>query len=170
MVEKLNLILEESKPVDPKTEKELKKQNEKFKKIFKLDKLKKKPQKAMVLYLNEQSGVAEPIIIDAPNGIFEYRGKTHHAREDCRYTIHIDKDRIPCMIQRSQDLKPVGHAEWEHLTEEEKWAEFQHMTVKGIHNAEIVRVEGGGSKLDTKTIIIIIIVGIVALAFLKNYI
>lgn len=169
MVEKLNLTLE-SKPVDKKEEKELKKQNDKFKKIFKVDKLKNKPQKTMVLFMNETTGVAEPIIVEAKNGIFEYRGKPYHVREDCRYTMIIDKERVPLMVQRSQDLKPIGHAQWESMEEEQKFAEFQYMAVKGIQNAEIVRTEGGGSKLDTKTIIIIIIVGIVALAFLKNYI
>lgn len=167
MVQKLNLEV----PGFNQTElpdKEVKRQEGIFSKFFKKDKI-KKPEQAAVLYLRD-TGVGEPLIVQAKNGMFEFQGKPYHVREDCKYTLQIGKDKVPLMVQRECDLKPVGTKKWEDLPIEKKVAELQYMAVKGIQHAEIVRAEGGGSKMDTKTIVIIAIVLIVALAFLKNYI
>lgn len=167
MVQKLNLKVEGFNQNEI-PEKEKKKQEKIFSSFFKKDKL-NKPQKAAVLYLRD-TGVGEPLIVEAKNGMFEVQGKPYHVREDCKYTLIIGKEKIPLMVQRECDLHPLGTKKWEDLPLEKKVAELQFMAVKGIQHAEIVRAEGGGSKLDTKTIVIIGIVLIVALAFLKNYI
>lgn len=167
MAEKLNLNLPEMEQT-PQSEKEKKKNEGTFAKFFRKDKV-KKPEHAVVLFLRD-TGIADPMIVEAKTGMFEVGGKPFHIREDCKYTMIIGKEKLPMMIQRECDLHPIGTKKWEDLPIEKKVAELQFMAVKGIQNAEIVRAEGTTKKMDTKTIVIIAIVAIVALAFLKNYI
>ena len=76
------------------------------------------------------------------------------------------------MIIREWDLIPLGTKKWEDEDMREKFAELEQHVLKGIRNAELVKMGGGesDSKFTTKQLILWVIVAVVAGAILINYI
>ncbi len=97
----------------------------------------KKPNKVAVLYLRE-NGNAEPMDIDAKDGFYNIEGKTYHERSDCVYTV--GKERIPLAIIPERNMVAIGTKGWEDKAMQEKYSELQDHLLKGIRNAELVKM------------------------------
>jgi len=142
-------------------------QKDRWSKAFNPRKL-QKPNTVAVLYLRN-NGVAEPMEVEVKNGFIKIQGKTYHERADCKFSM--GKERTPLAIIPEWSLIPVGTKEWEDKEMKEKFAELQDHTLKGIRNAELVRMgESDGKKMDTKTMILLGIAAIVAVVIGINYI
>ncbi len=100
----------------------------------------KKPNKVAVLYLRE-NGNAEPMDIDVKDGFYNVEGKTYHERSDCIYTV--GKERIPLAIIPEKNMTPIGTKGWQDKGMQEKYSELQDHLLKGIRNAELVKMGDG---------------------------
>ena len=152
----------------PKKEKKKKDKDKWWIKTFNKDKL-KKPNKVGVIFLRNNGNV-DLLQVETKNGLFSVNGKGYHEDRHCIYTL--TKDRVPIMIIREWDLIPLGTKKWEDEDMREKFAELEQHVLKGIRNAELVKMGGGesDSKFTTKQVILWVIVAVVAGAILINYI
>ena len=136
-----------------------------WQKIFNKNIVKK--GKTAVLYLRN-NGIAEPMELESKRGFFNINGKTYHEDRDCIYTI--TKDRIPLAIIPEWSMIPYGTKKWHDKSLIEKFSELEDHTLRGIRHAEMVRMgEKEGMKLNNKTMVVIGIIVIVAVAFLMGY-
>jgi len=157
----------EKKSKEPKKEeKKEKKSKSLFEKWFKQSKL-KKPDTVAVVYLRN-NGQAEMMECQVKRGFFNIDGITYHSRRDCTYTE--SKERKPVAIIREGYLTPIGTSDWEEKTIQEKCAELQDHAIKGIKNAELVRMgDKDQKKLNAKTAIGIAIAIIIVVAIIYGY-
>ncbi len=139
-----------------------------FERIFKKNKL-KKPNSVAVIFLRN-NGVAQPMELETKNGFFNIEGKTYHENTDCIYTIK-DKERTPLAIIPEWSLLPLGTKAWEDHSMQEKFAELQDHTLRGIRHAELVKMgDKGDVKLNAKSLIGLGILAIIVIAVGVNYI
>lgn len=154
---------------EEKEEKEKKKGRKKlsfWERMFNAKKL-KKPNRVAVLFLRN-NGRAEPMHLEVKQGFFNIAGRTYHENSDCIYTM--TKERIPLAIIPEWSLLPLGTKRWEDQTMQEKFAELQDHTLRGIRHAELVRAgDREGKKLNAKTIIGLVILLIVLFVVLRGY-
>ncbi len=132
----------------------------------------KKPNMVAVIYLRN-NGMAEPIEIESSRGFFHIAGKTYHENRDCIYTvIGKDKARIPLAIIPESNLLPLGTNRWEDKDMQEKFAELQDHTLRGIRHAELVKMGDKGDKkpMTSKQIILLAIAALIVGAIVVNYI
>jgi hypothetical protein len=142
----------------------------KLNKDFIKEKKMRKPDVVAILFLRN-NGMAEIIYREPREGMFEINGKSYHERMDCRYFLTMGKDRYPLAVIPEWSLIPLGTEEFRKMPEERKFAELQDHVIKGIRNAEIVRQEGDQRKpLNAKTIVVLVIIGVIGLALLRSYI
>jgi len=159
------LVPPEVKPMPE--EKKKKKKDSLWSKHFTKDKL-KKPSRVGVVYLRNNGNV-DLLEIETRNGQFIVNGKGYHEDRDCVYTV--TKERVPLMIVREWDLIPLGTKKWADDNMREKFAELEQHVLKGIRNAELVKMGGGvESKLTTKQMILWGLVILVGAIILVNYI
>ncbi len=127
-----------------------------------------KPNVVAVLFLNE-NGTAEPMEVKSEKGFFNIKGKSYHERNDCTFTMA--KERYPLAIIRQWSITPEGTKKWDEKEIQEKFCIFQDHAIKGIRNAERVRLgeRGEGIKLNGKAIVGLIIAGIIAIGFLVSF-
>ncbi len=154
--------------VEPNKEDKKKKKNLKWwNKAFNKDKFKKQ-NKAAVIYLRN-NGNADLMEIETRGGSFNIEGNQYNEDRDCVYTI--TKDRIPLLIVREWDLIPIGTKKWDDETMREKFSELSQHVLKGIRNAESVKVGGIGleSKITTKQLILWGLAGLVGVILLTGY-
>ena len=166
MIEELKL--EEKIVVKPNNEKKenLKKKKTLWEKMFRKNRL-KKPQMVAIIYLR-RNGVAEPMEVQSKNGFFNINNKTYHEDRDCIW--RLGKDKHPFAIIPEWNVTPIGRVEWEDKSMQEKYHTLEDHVMKGIRHAERVRMEGGPQmKLNPKTIILFVIIGIIGLAFILGY-
>jgi len=137
-------------------------------KHFSKDKI-KKSNRVGVIYLRNNGNV-DLLEIQTNNGSFSIDGKPFHENRHCVYTL--TKDRIPLMIVREWDLIPLGTKKWDDEPMLEKFAELEQHVLKGIRQAELVKVGGGGieTKLTPKQMILWGLVILVGGIILTNYI
>jgi len=159
------LELEENKEKLRKLEEEVKEGNKKKKKLnfwqrwFSSKKL-DKPNLVAVLFLRN-NGNAETLIIPTIRNFFSINGKTYHERRDCTYTV--TKERKPLAVIREWDMMPIGTKNWDELEMRKKFSELQDQTLRGIRHAELVKMgDKEGKKVNTKTIVLVIIGIIIA--------
>ncbi len=129
----------------------------------------KKPNAVAVLYLKENKN-AEPMVVQTKRGFFSINGKTYHERRDCTYTL-MGKERTPVAIIHEWSMTPIGTKEWEDKEIQEKCAICQDHIMQGVRHAERVRM---GEKMDgmtmtPKTMIVLGILVIIAIAFVAGY-
>ena len=137
-----------------------------FNKLFKKGKL-KKPNSVAVIYLRN-NGTAEPMEVDVKKGFFNIGDRTYHADRDCIYTV--TKERKPLAIIKEWDLTPIGTKKWDEKPIQEKCAELQDHTIRGIRNAELVRMgDRDKVKLNAKSAIGILILIIIVIAVVLGY-
>ena len=151
-----------------KTKKNKTKNNKKslFEKLFKISKL-KKPNTVAVIYLRN-NGIAEPMEVEVEKGFFNINNRTYHADRECIYTV--TKERKPLAIIKEWDLTPIGTMKWDEKSIQEKCAELQDHTIRGIRNAELVRMgDKDKVKVNTKAAVGIIILIIVVVAVIYGY-
>jgi hypothetical protein len=164
--EKLKQLKEQKKKIEEPEIIETKESKSFWSKIFKKEKV-KKPESVAILYLRNNRN-AEAMYLIPKDGMFDINGKKYHQRKDCIYSI--TKDKIPLAIIPEDGLIPIGTSEYNTLPIETKLSELQNHAINAIRNAELVKMEGGESKMNMKMVIIIVIVAIVGFALLKNYI
>ena len=132
--------------------------------IFKESKLKK--GKTAILFL-KNNNIAEPMELESNKGFFHIDGKTYHEDRDCVYTL--GKDRYPLAIIPEWSSIPFGTKSWHDKPMLEKFHSLEEHTIRGIRQAELVRSgEKDKDKLNIKTIVIIGILMIIALAFIMK--
>ncbi len=174
MLQNLNPIPQELIPTPPQDipfektqQKGKKKKDSLWSKHFTKDKL-KKSNRVGVVYLRNNGNV-DLLEVETKNGQFTVNGKGYHEDRHCIYTV--TKERVPLMIIREWDLIPLGTKKWADDDMREKFAELEQHVLKGIRQAELVKIGGGSdSKLTTKQLILWGIVAIVGIAILINYI
>ncbi len=127
----------------------------------------KRPDTVAVLFLRK-NGVAEPMEVPIKHGFFSIYGKTYHEERDCIY--RLGRDKYPLAMIPEWNVVPIGKKEWEDKPMQEKFHTLEDHVMKGIRHAEKARTgEVSDRKLDAKSIIVIGIVVIVALAFIMGY-
>lgn len=137
-----------------------------WEKIFRKSKL-GKPNKVAVIFLRN-NGRAEPMELETSNGFFRIAGKTYHENRDCFYSL--GKERYPLALIPEWSLIPIGTKKWEDKDMLEKFAELQDHTLRGIRNAELVKMgDTEKGKINTKAAIGLGIAVIVGLAILQSY-
>ncbi|KKL49763.1 hypothetical protein LCGC14_2312260 [marine sediment metagenome] len=136
-------------------------------KHFNKDKI-KKPNRVGVVYLRNNGNV-DLLEVETRDGQFAINGKPYHEDRHCVYTL--TKERIPLMVVREWDMIPLGTKKWDDEPMSEKFAELEQHVLKGIRNAELVKMGGGvESKLTTKQMILWGLVILVGAIILVNYI
>jgi len=147
-------------------ERKEKKKSTIWERMFRKNKL-KKPNKVAVIYLR-RNGVAEPIEVESENGFFNINNKTYHEDRDCIW--RLGKDKYPFAMIPEWNVTPIGRKEWEDKGMQEKFHTLEDHVMKGIRHAERVRVEGQGQmRINPKTMVVLGILAIVAIAFIVNY-
>ncbi len=127
----------------------------------------KKPNTVAVLFLHN-NGRAEPMEVEVKKGFFNIYGRTYHENKDCMYSF--TRERTPLAVIPEWSLIPLGTQKWNDQSTLEKFAELQDHVLKGIRHAELVKMgEREGSKLTTKSIILMIILGIIGIAVAMQY-
>lgn len=127
----------------------------------------KKPKSVAVLYLRE-NGVAEPMVIESKEGFLNIEGRTYHEDRDCIYKLKGDG--YPLAIISEWNVTPLGKKAWDDKDLQTKFATLQDHVMKGIRHAERVRMgESEGMKMNGKTMIVIGIMVIIAIAFMWGY-
>ncbi len=164
-------ILQDLNPltqVVPEVKDKNKKKNGKWwSKHFTKDRL-KKSNKVGVVFLRNNANV-DLLEVETRNGYFTVNGKPYHEDRHCVYTL--TKDRIPLMVVREWDMIALGTKKWDDEPMLEKFAELEQHVLKGIRNAELVKMGGGiESKLTTKQMILWGLVILVGAIILVNYI
>ena len=136
-------------------------------KMFRKNKL-KKPSTVAVVYLRT-NGVAEPMEVQTTkDGFFNINGRTYHEDRDCVYRFKSGD--YPFAIIPEWNVTPLGRKSWEDKLMQEKFATLQDHVMKGIRHAERVRMgEGSGMQLNPKTLVILGILAIIAIAFIMGY-
>lgn len=149
---------------------EKKKKKSLWERAFKTKRLDKGDTVA-VIYKRE-NGNAEGMEVKAKHGFFNIDGKVYHERRDCTHIIKIGKERYPLAIINEWGIVPEGTKKWDDKEDQEKCAICQDHIMKGIRHAERVRSgeNMGDFKLNTKTIIVGVIMLIVLVAFLTSYV
>jgi len=167
MINKLKLV--EKSIIIPSIENNTKIEKKKstiWDRMFRKNKL-KKPNKIAVIYLRK-NGVAEPMEVESKNGFFNINNRTYHEDKDCIY--RLGKDKYPFAMIQEWNVTPIGRKEWEDKDMQEKFHTLEDHVMKGIRHAERVRMEGEGQmKLNPKTLVVLGIMAIIAIAFIVNY-
>ncbi len=137
-----------------------------WEKMFRKNKL-KKPNAVAVLYIRN-NGIAEPMEVEVRDGFYNIYGKTYHENRACIY--RMGKDRTPLAVIPEWSLTPLGTKDWEDKDLQEKFGELQDHVLKGIRNAELVRMYGEQRKpLNMKAIILGGLALIVVVAVVLQY-
>ena len=133
-----------------------------FGNLFKTTQL-KKPEKVAVILLKKNNTGKEMILEPDNEGVFNINGKKYHQDEDCIYTMEIDKVRYPLAIIPEWSMIPLGTQKWDERPMVEKFAKLQDHVLRGIKNAELVRMgdKENKTKLSTKQIVLGVIVAII---------
>ncbi len=165
-LEELQLEKFISEPKEVKTINGKKKGKKKslFQRLFNKSRL-EKTKKVAVIYLRE-NGIAEPLEVESKKGFFQVGGRTYHERRDCTFTV----ERIPMAIIPEWNLTPLGTKQWDEKTLQNKFSSLQEHAIRGIRNAELVKSgERDKAKINTKAVVGIIIVAIIAIAIFTGY-
>ncbi len=134
----------------------------------------KKPNSVAVLFLRN-NGKAIQYEMETRKGFFELQGKTYHEDNDCMYQINLDGAVRPLAVICEWSLVPVGKQGWYSANDGEgrlefmirKFAEFQDYAIRGIRNAELVKMgESNKSPMNARTVILLIVAGIIGIAVL----
>ncbi len=159
-------MLQNLNPLVPTIPKKKDKKKEWWSKHFNKDKF-KKPNRVGVIYLRNNGNV-DLTEVETRNGQFTVNGKGYHEDRHCVYTL--TKDRIPLMIVREWDMIALGTKKWDDEPMLEKFAELEQHVLKGIRQAELVKMGGGiESKLTPKQMILWGLAALVGVILLMNY-
>jgi len=153
---------------DNEKDKDKKKKTSIWLRLFNTKKF-KLPNRIAVIYLRN-NGKAQPIEVESNQGFFHISGKTYHEDRDCVFQLEVGNDRIPLAIIPEWSLIPYGTKKWQEEPMLAKFHSLEDHVLRGIKNAEMVRMgEKSPMKLNAKAIIGIIIVVIIGVALLMNY-
>lgn len=126
-----------------------------------------KKGKTAVIYLRN-NGISEMLEKESINGMFNINGKDYHEDTNC---IYRTREGIPVAIIPEWSMIPYGTKGWHDKDMLEKMAECQNHVLRGIRNAEFVKMgeKTSNMKVTTKQIIVYGLLAIVALAIVLGY-
>lgn len=161
-------------PEEPEQKKKGKKDKNLWEGKWDKKKINKKPTMCAILFLRN-NGKAEEMTVESKKGFFSIYGKTYHEHKDCIY--RLGKEGVPLAIIDEDSMMPLGTQRWyeRHPNEsfidqmQRKFAELQDHVLRGIRNAELVKMgEKDKSKISGKAVVGMIILAVIGYAVLSG--